>query len=236
MYPRLVPPTWALAVEIFFYAMICLGISRTFNRVKIWLFLSIGYVIGSYVAGWSFQERYFPLGAASLPFSIGAAIYFLSKIRPVNELYSKLGVSSLHLFVLMLANCLVWMNIDSLVEVGFYLNVLIFSFLVYSIATGNEILNLDKKVDKWMGDFSYPIYLLHWQSGLLVSYVIFGESFHEVSFRSLSSLTGSIVFVFILSFVFICTIDKPIERIRANIKANKALQEAHIPSAAELSP
>ena len=108
---------------------------------------------------------------------------------------------------------------------------LIFSFLVYSIATGQEILNLNRKVDKWIGDFSYPIYLLHWQCGLLVSYLIFGESFYEVSFHSVSSLIGSIVLVFILSFVSIWTIDKPIERIRATIKANKALLRAHVLSA-----
>jgi peptidoglycan/LPS O-acetylase OafA/YrhL len=231
VYPRLVPQSWALTVELFFYLLICLGISKTLIQVKIWLVLSVGYVIASYVAGWSFQERYFPLGAASLPFAIGAAIYFLSKIRPVNELYSKLSVTSLHLFILMLANCLVWMKINRWVEVGFYLNVLIFSFLVYSIATGQEILNVNRKVDKWIGDFSYPIYLLHWQCGLLVSYLIFGESFYEVSFHSVSSLIGSIVLVFILSFVSILTIDKPIERVRTTIKANKALLRAHVLSA-----
>jgi peptidoglycan/LPS O-acetylase OafA/YrhL len=234
LYPRLVPATWALTVEIFFYALIALGISKTFPRVKIWLGISIGYVIGTYVAGWSFQERYFPLGAASLPFSIGAAIYFISKIQPVNQLYRRMGISSLHLFILFLANCLLWMRIHSFVEVGFYLNVMIFSFLVYSIVTGSEILKLDRKVDKWIGDFSYPIYLLHWQSGLLVSYVMFGESFHKVSFHSIRSLIVSIPFVFILSFISICAIDRPIERIRTRIKANRALRRSIVTGPAEL--
>jgi len=49
--PRLVPPTWALTVEIFFYLLICLGISKTLFRVKVWLFFSLCYVALSYVAG-----------------------------------------------------------------------------------------------------------------------------------------------------------------------------------------
>ena len=47
VYPRLVPQSWALTVELFFYLLIGLGISKTFIRVKIWLVLSVGYVIAS---------------------------------------------------------------------------------------------------------------------------------------------------------------------------------------------
>ena len=128
----------------------------------------------------------------------------------------------------MLTNCLTWMilsklNIGKLIEFGFYINMLICSLLVYSIVTGSEILKISRKVDKLVGDFSYPIYLLHWQSGLLISFLIFGESFHEFSTRGLISLTGSILFVFILSLVLMWAIDKPIQRIRSKIKANKSL-------------
>lgn len=237
--PRLVPPTWALTVEIFFYILICFGISKTFKRVKIWLLLSVCYVVGSYVAGLPWQDRYFPVAAASLPFSIGSAIFFVSKSNHMQELYFKLKVSSIHLFSLMLINCLVWMilsslNIGKLVEIGLYINILICSLLVYSIVIGGEILKINRKADKLIGDFSYPIYLLHWQSGLLVSFLIFGEPFHELSARGLISLVGSILFVIIFSLLFIWSIDKPIQLIRSKVKANKALQRTLVPRTAEL--
>jgi len=227
--PRLVPPTWALTVEIFFYILICFGISKTFKRVKIWLILSLFYVVASYFMGLSWQDRYFPVAAASLPFSIGSSIYFISKDNSIQKLYSKLNISSKYLFFLMLINCLVWiilskLNIGKLIEVGFYINILLCSLLIYSIAIGGEILKIDKKIDQLIGDFSYPIYLLHWQSGLLISFLIFGNSFHEFSIRGFISLVGSIVFVGLLSPLFIWLIDKPIQHIRSKIKANKALQ------------
>lgn len=237
--PRLVPPTWALTVEIFFYILICFGLSKTFKRVKIWLLLSVCYVIGSYIVGLSWQDRYYPVAAASLPFSIGSAIYFVTKSNYIDKLYYKFKISSIHLYILMLTNCLAWMilskyNIGKLIEVGFYINIIICSLLVYSIVIGREIVKINKKLDKFIGDFSYPIYLLHWQSGLLVSFLIFGESFHEYSARGLISLVGSILFVIIISLVFMWGIDKPIQRIRSKVKANKALQRTLVPRTAEL--
>ena len=37
---RLVPPTWALTVEMFFYVLICIGFSRTLRRTAIWVAVS----------------------------------------------------------------------------------------------------------------------------------------------------------------------------------------------------
>lgn len=227
--PRLVPPAWALTVEIFFYALICLGISKTPARVKIWLFLSICFVVGSFVAGRPWFDRYFPLTAASLPFSIGASIYFISSNNKIYARFLKLKIPSTFLFILMLVNCFLWMflsgkNIGSLVEIGFFLNILIFTLLVYSVVMGGEIIKISKPFDQFIGDFSYPIYLLHQQSGLLISFFIFGQTVREFSFRGGISLIASVLFVVILSSVLIVLIDKPINNIRLKIKANKALQ------------
>ena len=237
--PRLVPPTWALTVEIFFYILICLGISKSFNRVKIWFLLSVCYVIGSYVMDLSWKARYFPVAAASLPFSIGSAIYFFSKNRALQNLLSRLKFSSLPLFVLMLINCFAWtvlfkVGIGKIVEVGFYLNILLCSLLVYSIVNGSEIFNIKKKTDKLIGDFSYPVYLLHWQCGLLISFLIFGKSFHEFSPKGFISFLVSSILVFIVSFIFISLIDKPVQQVRGVIKANKNLRRQIIPGAKEI--
>lgn len=227
--PRLVPPAWALTVEIFFYILICLGISKTVARVQVWLFVSLCYVIISYIIGWSWQSRYFPVAAASLPFAIGSAIYFASESSFVIRQFPKLRISSNHLFLLMLFNCLFWtaaslMNIGNFVELGFYINIAICTLLVYSLATGNEIININKNTDKVIGDYSYPIYLIHWQSGLLVSFLIFGESFHEFSGRGFISLFAAIAFVYLISYFFIRGIDEPLQRIRSKIKTMNLLK------------
>jgi peptidoglycan/LPS O-acetylase OafA/YrhL len=238
--PRLVPPIWAVTVELFFYALICLGISKTFNRVKIWMLLSCCYVVGSYAAGWSWQDRYFPVAAASLPFSIGSAIYFISKSSTLPKFCHNLGLLSSFSFFLMLANCLIWMilsksNIGKLVEVGLYINLFICSVLVFSLAQGSHIIKVNKKTDKVIGDFSYPIYLLHQQSGFLISSLMLGAPRHEISSRGLIGLAGAILLVIILSLIFIAFINKPIDRIRSKIKSNKALLRAFVSNAGRLN-
>jgi peptidoglycan/LPS O-acetylase OafA/YrhL len=234
--PRLVPPTWALTVEICFYFLICFGISQTFRRVKIWVLLSVCYVIASYLAGLSWQDRYFPVAAASLPFSIGSAVYFLSKRTDIKDLYFKWGLSSCSLFVLLVGNCLVWMVLSEFIkgnvtEVGFYINIVLCFLLVYSIATGNNIYEFDRRIDKFIGDLSYPIYLLHWQTGLLTSFIIFGRPFYGFSIRGLVVLAGSIIVVTVIALVFVQLIDIPIQRTRSKIKARHAFQPILIPGA-----
>lgn len=230
--PRLVPPTWAVSVEIFFYLLICLGISKTLTRVKIWLLFSLCYVAFSYATGWPWSDRYFPVAAASLPFAMGAMVYFLSKNKTAIEKFKALSISAKNLFLIMLLNCLAWTilsreDIGAFIDVGFYLNVALCSLLVYKLAIGETIISLNKKTDKIIGDYSYPIYLLHWQSGLIASYIIFGEALHELSYRGLISFVAALFIVIALSSILIRHLDTPIQRIRNEIKPKGQAEAPH---------
>ncbi|MEP3929140.1 acyltransferase family protein, partial [Rhodopirellula bahusiensis] len=77
--PRISPSIWALTVELFFYGLICLGISKTRRATWLWFLLSCGYVLYTYWAELDFGSRYFPILAASLPFSIGSLIHHYPK-------------------------------------------------------------------------------------------------------------------------------------------------------------
>lgn len=221
--PRLVPPTWALTVEIFFYILICVGISKTVTRVKIWFFLSLLYVIGSFVLGFSWEDRYYPFAAASLPFAIGAGIYFLSKNEEVYVTYLRLKISPLLIFLLILGNCFIFAQIGVntfMANLGVYINLGLCALLVYGIVRGGKIVGIGEHLDKKIGDFSYPIYILHWQAGLLVSYLLYGKGLHEYSFKGLVTWLISLILVFLLAFIFITVLDKPIQNIRSRIKGN----------------
>ncbi len=223
--PRLVPPAWALTVEIFFYILICLGISKTFTRVKVWVLLSICYVIATYMIGSVWTQRYFPVAAASLPFSMGASIYFLSKDVKLSQRFIAFNLSPKRLFFLMIVNCFAWaivheLGFKQLQEIGVYLNLLICFGIVYSLALKQSMFDVSAKIDKHIGDYSYPIYLFHWQSGLLASFLIFGVAFHELSMKGLLSFLGSIFVVVGLSTVFIFGIDHPVQSMRSRIKAD----------------
>ena len=70
--PRLTPPAWALTVELCFYILIGLGISRTRRAVWYWFLLSAAYHALALYFG---RDTYFTVFAASLPFSTGALIF-----------------------------------------------------------------------------------------------------------------------------------------------------------------
>ena len=224
--PRLVPTTWALTIEIFYYFLICLGLSKNFNRVKVWFLLSVLYVFASFIPGVPPVNTY-PFASGSLPFSIGSAIYFISKNNEVYQLYLKSKISTRLVFILMLVNGFIWTALSKTpigwIEFGGYLNLLVCTLLIYGVVKGGKIFQINKPLDNFIGDFSYPVYLLHWQIGLIVSLYMYGEAFHEYSVRGGINLMVTLVPVCLLSIIFMFIIDKPIQLIRSRIKANKAL-------------
>ena len=226
--PRLVPPTWALTVELFFYVLICLGASKTLLRVFVWIVLSVGYVVFSFVVGMSWQDRYYPICAASLPFSFGSSIYFFSKSDACLKFVLRFNCrhSSAVLFILMFANLFFWMIIANtsfanLFTVGFYVNLLICSYLVFRLATGSAIARIGKKYDNRIGDYSYPIYLCHWQGGILAQLIGFQPI--EVFLVPGLNIIISAFIAFLFSTISILAIDKPVQQIRSRIKASNAL-------------
>ena len=232
--PRLAPTTWALTVEMFFYLLICIGISKNFFRVKVWFFLSLVYVGFTYYFGSPMGDRYFPIAAASLPFSIGGLLYFFSKKVTIRSAFLKSKLSTNVLFAAMLINVLIWMlvnrklKVGELTEIGFYLNIAICSALIFSIILGGKIAFVGKHADKFIGDLSYPIYLMQWQVGLLVSFLLFGVPLHEFSILGLWNLTASVVVAILLSVAFVYLIDRPVQSVRDKIKANNALDPSDV--------
>ena len=222
--PRLVPSIWAVTVEMFFYALICLGISRNLRRVSIWCAISIVYVIITVLAQRDWQDRYFPVAAASLPFSVGSAVYFLSRDQAWKAWFARCGWTASRFLTVMLANCAMWMALiewsgqEVLSDFGQYLNVVLFAGLVFCLATGDQFLPVSKSIDKLIGDLSYPFYLFHWQAAMIATHFLFGEMIHETTWRGAGSLCVSLPLLLAISLLSIRLIDVPIERLRQWVK------------------
>lgn len=76
-----------------------------------------------------------------------------------------------------------------------------------------------KRLDKTIGDYSYPIYLFHWQAGLWASLLLFGNAYHGFSTKGLLVLIVSLLFVILLSYLLINGVDAKIQVLRTKIKA-----------------
>ncbi len=214
--PILVPTTWAITVELFFYACICLGLSKTPKRVIVWLLVSIAYVLYCLYLDLGWRYRYFPILAGSLPFSLGAGIYFLVKkdLPRLDDFILKPTMLLLGLVLNMLAVILY----PYYFEMGFYINALLSVLVCYQIAAGESWAGISLRVDKIIGEFSYPIYLLHWQAGIVASYFLFSEPIHEMSYQGASVLALALLLVFLLSFVLVRVVDRPVQRLRYSLK------------------
>ncbi|HUJ79229.1 MAG TPA: acyltransferase [Nitrospiria bacterium] len=232
--PRLVPQAWSLTVEMCFYVLICIGVSRTFVRTMVWFVLSLFYVGLTYYVHAPVDYRYYPIAAASLPFSIGGLLYFFSNNADIRSLYMRTKLSTNLLLAVMIINVIVWislyqgsmahMHVVSKLwrygQLGFYINLLLCSGLIFSIIMGGRVAFIGARIDRFIGDLSYPIYLMHWGVGLLVSFLVFGAPLRGGSPQGILSLIISMVVITILSTALIYLLDRPIQTVRDKVKSH----------------
>lgn len=226
-YIRFVDVAWSLSVEIFFYALICIGISKTYRRVIYWLAISLVYIFVTYMAEWSADSRYYPLAAASLPFSLGALLYFLPKTRFITGNSRADTLATSLLFVAIFANAGFWMmfhwyNNDSWFdELGYYMNLTLCFYFVYNVVHGGKLPYISVKMDKLLGDLSYPIYLIHIQIGVIVA-VYFNRLYkNDHTFYGLGAFILSTVLILFISYLMAVLLDRPVNAIRDRIKHSK---------------
>lgn len=216
--PRLSPPTWALTNELFYYLLISIGISRTFKRSILWLILSVGYFIGTYLFYDIATYRYSAIPSSSLPFALGACLYW------VNNRYSNVEFNFLRpifIFLLFLLNALL-SNSYGLVfkEISIYINYLLAVLMIY-LLFNIKVNDKFKKVDNYIGLYSYPIYISHYAVGILFT-VIFGFGTIKNNFKLMPK---AFIFYSLLLMLFcsilVHLIDVNINKIKKNIKLNK---------------
>lgn len=216
--PRLVPPSWALTNELLFYFLISFGISKTFGRTLAWLAMSVLYYIGTYYFYNIATYRYSAILASSLPFALGASLYWINKIKPLKNVKVFTIVVVYVLFVL---NALfVAKYVLALKEFAIYFNMLaafILVYLLYNFKTHGRL----KKFDSYIGYYSYPIYLSHYLVLIFYSGVV-GYGLIEGSFKL--KMTAIIPYLLILLFFCFCIvhfIDKKVDIYKQKLKKQK---------------
>ena len=221
---RLAPATWALTIELFFYFLIGIGISKNKFITYIWFGGSVLYVIYQAVFYKAFVSGYGTFLSASLPFSIGAMIYYYKE-----EIYNILKRIKFYMLIILLlyvANLMVsvysgiyFPSSHWKVElIGTYLNLALSTFLIIVLLFDGKKY-CSRSMDKFLGDLSYPVYIFHITAGVIASWLIFGTVEKGLN------ANGVVIFItasFITIAVSICVnffINKKIERKRNLIKA-----------------
>ena len=218
--PALVPPSWALTVEIIYYALIGLGLSKTKTRTWLWFGAGVMYTVAIFATNLPWWDYgYFHPAAASLPFATGALMYhYKDEIGRTIGRFARLDVAIL-LYGFVLLNWYWQYKNGSGLSIGFYINFLIncllLAVLTHVKVKNKRLLSFDKK----MGDLSYPIYLIHWTVGVLVFYGSAQLGF-ELTKRTEMFAIVSIPFMLLFGQLTVMSIHKPVETLRDWIKRN----------------
>ena len=228
---RLVPPTWALTIEILFYALICAGLSRTRLLTGLWLAGSIAAVLLTLAyKGDDFASRYSTLLSGSLPFAVGASVYHWREplerglvgrapLRFAAVAFCVFPVLAIGSWLLRKA------GLEPLSIAFFYLNTPLHGLIVIVLLNA-EADRSWKKRDSRIGDYSYPVYLLHYLAGLWVATLMveplglgrYGEALLTFAIALPLSLA--------VSFALLRWIDAPVERWRRQIKSGSSAKTA----------
>ena len=208
----LVVPGWTLFIEQVHYLVISLWAGRSRKNAFIFLALSVAYVAFTYLfLDANFGFRYLIPPAGSFPFAVGVVLYFYKEPfgRLIAAVTWKLAfcVSAVLYGLVFVAASMV---ADPL-GVCLYANVLT-SALLLIVLWHAPAPSLMRRADKWLGDLSYPTYLLHWQAGALVVLATGYE------LKSVEAFALSILAVIALALLERRLVSGPIEKLRAIVK------------------
>lgn len=201
--PLLIPAAWSLHVELVFYILM-IFLSRSRNITTAWFIASALYTGYMLIASYDFQSRYFTLTASSLPFSIGAMIFwYKEKLSSSSLSASVIGL----LFLLNLAFAQVlWSDVFI---AGLYASIILGGFLIASLKQ-LKIKRL-KAIDGLAGNLSYPIFLCHFIAPALLINLGFSP-------RSWSLFLCSLIATNILALLINYFVERKIEAYRMRIK------------------
>ena len=206
--PRLSPATWALTIELFYYALICFGISRSRLSTWIWFALGAAYHLAIAILGARHGYAYFHILSGSLPFSIGALMFhYRFKLPAWPGWLVAIGGT---LLVMQLSR-------GSVFAPTFYANLIVNAAIVALLihATG------DRNRDRLVGDFSYHIYILHWPVALAV-YTWMGYSGPD---PAMPPLFLTVLACLLISLALTRLVDRPVERWRKRLRDSEKLEE-----------
>lgn len=201
------PPSWAVTNEMVCYALIGLGISKTFWRSALWMAASCAYTsIVASVAPNDPNLNYFWPFAAMLPFSIGATIYH------VRDKFPKEWAKTIAVACVAGMAVTVHFRAEPSTTTVFLLFAGFMAISLYNI----KIPGL-KSVDDWLGSLSYPLYLVHYSAAAIAAMLVGSYGHKRVAWTALG-------ISLVMSWIVVILVDKPVNRLRNMVRSGAELK------------
>jgi peptidoglycan/LPS O-acetylase OafA/YrhL len=217
---RVLPATWTLGTELYFYMLIGLGTGRSKRATLLLCAISlpVGALCAMNVLPFDFYGS--PVGNGFV-FALGSAIYFYrDTVRIRAPLFVVAGLAYLaHIYAI---PALEQLDVDKANLTG---SVLPFAVLLLYLVQHDIRLPWVVRLSGVLGKMAYPIFLLHWA----VCVVISAWLFHGLAgFDMHGALEGAEYFSVVLLAVLACSlgfyllIDQPVEHLRRIVRRRAA--------------
>lgn len=211
----LIPVVWTLHVEWVYYLFMCFFVSRSKVLVYCWFIISLLLTLILFVYANSLKlpyvdYLYFSSIADSLPFSIGALVYFACRnvdmhIKQTSSYLKSIGLV-ISFYVL---SSIIYDHYGLYFFPLFYINLIVSAYIVYKL----HFLKLNpfwKGFDRFLGDLTYPMYLLHFPVSVWVTWSLFASKKQESIIFFVTAFLATILASWLLN-VFV---EKPLGNIR----------------------
>lgn len=216
----LVIPAWSLHIELVFYFLMALGLSRNRFTVFLWFSASLAYTVRmSMLHPTEYQfwyYRYFPLQAGSLAFSAGAVLYFIRgrfRVRP----FLAFGAMAVAVGVMIGAGR-IWSDIDMLYLQGFYTALALGFLAVLALGAidSASVPSVLGAIDRRLGDLSYPLFLCHVPVAALVLRLYGAGLYPNTARFFIIALAAS----HLAALIIHASIESPVNRLRKSVRGN----------------
>lgn len=224
--PRISPPTWALTVELLYYVCIGIGCSRSRRLTLAWLVISFGLTVALSLRSDGERALEGHLLAGSLPFALGASVFHWRNTlhEMANSMLPRLrlkwfvwGVGAFVASVGLVGLGKLFESFDFLILAGHLVNLggAAFTVLMLSFLKASKPI---EKADRVIGDYTFPLYLLHWQVGLAVSMLCFGRPVRGMHLDGWIVYFLAIVGSVLVAWVLIRYVDEPTQVLRRRFR------------------
>lgn len=217
----LVPPAWSLNIELVYYGLMALVLSRHRAIITVWFVASCAYTAWLLQDPTDFQPRYSEIPGASLPFAFGALIYTwrhkLTWIRPWTAPIS----AGLFLTNVALA---AWAPIFSPMVLHYYLSLFLGGVLLVALAElrPSDLPGWYVKLDEIGGNLSYPIFLCHFHVATIVAWLGFESVRPKDDFRMWAI---SFVLTNFAAWGIYTVVDGNVDRLRDRVRRRRSSRD-----------
>jgi peptidoglycan/LPS O-acetylase OafA/YrhL len=218
---RMAPPAWTLHIQLIFFLAMPLIVGNK-KRTVVWAFLSIMFTLYTIYNHQPYPYRYLPVQAASLPYSLGALFYFVSEKIDGSKVKFNLYVLVIFLMAFFL-NLIFAPDFGNPQDLPFYIN-LFLNIGIITLLSKIPRERIPVKIflaDKFLGDLSYPIFLIHWPIAVLISVIAFNGKAPTGFGEQCALFCFSLPAINLSAIIIYVCLEKRIQRIRERIRPQR---------------